>query len=153
MSLIEIVIGSAIIVTGILALSTTFTHYVKFALGNENNIQASYLAEEGLEAMTFLREQSWTTYIQPLSTTTQYYLFFDATAGFWKTTVTPQYVDGKFLRRVNITDVKRDANDKIATSGTYDPNIKFVSVSVLYFQGHATSTQTFATYISNLNSN
>lgn len=153
MSLIEVVIGSTIIVTGIVALSSTFAYYVKFALGNENNIQASYLAEEGLEAVTFLRELSWATNIQPLSTTTPYYLAWDSTTSLWKATTTPQYVDGKFLRQITIADVKRDVNDKIATVGTYDPHTKQIFVSVQYYQGHATSTQSLSTYITNLKSN
>ncbi len=151
MGLIEIVIGSAIIVTGILALSDAYSRYVKFAFANESNLQAAYIAEEGLEAITFLRDKGWTTNIKNLSTTTTYYIAWDSTNAYWKATTTTQYIDSKFLRQILITDVKRDGSDHIATTGTYDPNTKFVTVNVLYFQGHGTTTQTMNTYITNLN--
>ncbi len=153
MSIIEILIGCSIIVIGIIALSSTFTKYVTYALGNENNIQAAYLAEEGLEAMTFLREKSWTTYITPLVPGTTYYFSWDTTNLFWNTTTVPQYVGTKFLRKITIADVNRDGSDEIAVSGTNDPDTQKVTVSVEYFQGHATSTRTLTTYITNLNDN
>ncbi|MBA3550754.1 hypothetical protein H0W32_00925 [Patescibacteria group bacterium] len=157
MSLIEILIGCSIIVIGILALSTTFTKYVTFALNNERTIQAAYLAEEGLEAVTFLREKGWTTYIATVSTSTPRYLAWDSTNLFWKATSTPQYVDGIFLRSISISDVRRNNTTEAistSTSGTYyDPNTKNITVSVAYKQGIGTTTQTMSTYITNLNAN
>jgi Tfp pilus assembly protein PilV len=153
MSIVEVLIGSTIIVTGILALSGTFTQYVNYALTHEMTIQATYLAEEGLEAVTFLREKSWSTYVQPLSTTTIYYVAWDSNALFWRATTTPQYVDAAFLRSFTITDVKRNGSDDIATSGTYDPYTKNITVTVEYNEGSATTTKTMQTYITNLYSN
>jgi Tfp pilus assembly protein PilV len=147
--LIEILVGSAIIVTGILALSEGYVQYMKFALANEKNIQAAYLAEEGLEAMTYLRDWGWTAKIKPLSTTTPYQLYW--TGSYWTTVTTNQYVDGIFLREITIADVKRDGNGKIATTGTYDPNTKLVTATLSYVQGHATTSKSISTYISNIN--
>ncbi len=153
MSIVEVLIGCAIIVTGILALSGTFTKYVNFALTHEMTIQATYLAEEGLEAVTFFREKSWITYIQPLSTTTTYYLAWDSGSKLWRATTTMQYIDGAFLRTFTVTDVNRDGTDDIAPTGTYDPNTKNIQVAVSFKEGSATTTKTMSTYISNLNSN
>ncbi len=157
MSLIEILIGCSIIVIGIIALSSTFTRYVSFALNNERNIQAAYLAEEGLEAVTFLREKSWATHVATLSTTTAQYLTWDSTNRFWKATSTPQYIDEMFLRSVNVADVRRNNTSEAistSTSGTYyDPNTKKITVSVAFKKGTATTTQMLTTYITNLNAN
>jgi type II secretory pathway pseudopilin PulG len=154
MGLVEIVIGTAIIVTGILALSSSYGLYVRYALTNDKNLQSGYIIEEDLEAVTFLRDKSWTTYIQPLSTSTTYYLSWNAVANpYWQTTATPQYVDNTFLRSFVVRDVFRDANGKIASSGTYDPNTKFITASVAYYQGSATTTQTMSTYVANLYAN
>ncbi|MDQ3076808.1 MAG: prepilin-type N-terminal cleavage/methylation domain-containing protein [bacterium] len=157
MSLIEILIGCSIIVIGILALSTTFTKYVTFALNNERTIQAAYLAEEGLEAVTFLREKGWTTYIATVSTSTPRYLAWDSTNLFWKATSTPQYIDGLFLRSFTVTDVRRNNTTEAistSTSGTYyDPKTKSITVDVAYRQGIGTTTHTMTTYITNLNDN
>src|SRR3989344_2236130 len=136
MALIEILIGAAIISMGVLAISTSYTEYYKYALANQKNIEAAYLLEEGLEVVTFFRDTSWTN-ISNLSTTTTYYLIFSSA---WATTTTAQYVDGVFLRSFNVSDVLRDGNDDIASSGTYDPNTKKVTFSTVYWQGHATTT-------------
>lgn len=147
--LLEILIGSAIIVTGILALSEGYTLYMKYALANEKNIQAAYLAEEGLEAMTFLRDWGWTAKIKPLSTTTAYQLYWNGS--YWTTVMTNQYVDGLFLREIRIADVARDSNGNIAASGTYDPNTKLITVTLSYVQGRSTTTKSISTYITNIN--
>jgi len=151
-ALIEIVIGSAIISVGILAASASFNAYVQYAFANEKNVQAAYLLEEGLEAVTFLRDKGWSANINSLSSTTTYYLTLAGT--YWATTTIPQYVDGEFLRSIAITDVKRDLNDRIATtSGTYDPNTKQITATISYFQGHGTTTRSLSTYIANIYNN
>ncbi|OHA93096.1 MAG: hypothetical protein A3G47_00375 [Candidatus Zambryskibacteria bacterium RIFCSPLOWO2_12_FULL_39_45] len=151
MALIEIVIGASIISVGILAISTAYNTYVQHAFANEKNIQAAYILEEGLEAVTLLRDKGWNANIKLLSTTTTYYLTLVPT--YWATTTTPQYIDGTFLRNIAITDVKRDLNDRIATAGTYDPNTKLVTATVSYFQGHGTTTRSLSTYIANIYNN
>jgi type II secretory pathway pseudopilin PulG len=152
MGLVEIVIGSAIIVTGIIALSSTYTAFVKYAYANQNNVQAAYLAEEAFEVVTYLRDSGWDANIKNLSTTTTYSLLWSSSN--WATTTTPQYVDGTFLRQFTITDVKRDGADRISTTtGTYDPYTKKVTITIAYFQGHATTTRSLSTYITDLYGN
>jgi Tfp pilus assembly protein PilV len=152
--LIEVLIGTTIIIVGILALIQAFGSFFSFALANDKNVQAAYLGEEGLEAMSFLRGGSWTTNIAPLSTSgTTYYLYWNSGASTWVTTTTPQYVDGVFLRKITLASVNRSANGQINASGTNDPNTRFVTVTLQYFQGHATTTQVFSSYLTNLYSN
>ncbi len=148
--LIEVVIGSAIITIGILGVITGFTTYVRYALSNERNIQAAYLLEEGVEAVTFLRDKGWTTYITPLTASTTYYLAYNGS--YWTATTTKQYVE-EFVRSFVITAVTRDANDKIAASGTNDPNTKKVTVTLQYHQGSSTTTKSISTYITNMYEN
>jgi hypothetical protein len=147
--IIEILIGSAIIVTGILALIESYTIYFKYALANDRNVQAAFLAEEGLEATTYLRDMGWTANIVPLTPGTIYYLTWDSTNSYWKSTTTPQYVDGIFLRKITVDNVYRDISDKIVDSGTLDPNTKKVTVTLEYFQGHGITTSSMMTYIAN----
>ncbi len=152
MGLVEILIGSAIILTGILGLSSAYSAFVKYAFSNENNVQAAYLTEEAFEAVTFMRDTSWDGNIKRLSTTTDYYLTWNSNK--WATTTTPQYVDSIFLRKFTITDVKRDSADRISTTtGTYDPNTKLITVTISYAQGHATTSKSLSTYITNLYAN
>ncbi len=147
-SLVEIIIGAAIISAGILAINMVYNTYVQYALANQRNAEAAYLLQEGLETMSFLRDKGWNSNIKYLSTTTPFYLTFTGTT--WATTTAPEYVDGIFLREISVTDVKRDANNDIAVSGTYDPEIKKITVTISYFQGHATTTQTLSEYLANI---
>jgi Tfp pilus assembly protein PilV len=150
--LIEVIIGAAIISVGVIALIQGYNIYLNYALANSGNVQAAYLLEEGMEGLTFIRDKAWTPNILPLSTTTTYYLAFDATASTWKATTTVQYVDGVFLRTIGITDVARDTNGYVVTSGgTYDSNTKKIQVTLQYHQGHATTTRTMTSYIANVN--
>ena len=55
MALVEIVIGAAIISSGILAASSAYSTYVTYAFSNEKNVQASYVLEEGLEVISFFK--------------------------------------------------------------------------------------------------
>jgi len=147
--LIEIIIGGAIISGGILMIVNSFNIYARYAFTNQYNIQTAYLLEEGIEATRLLRDNGWNSNIRTLSTTTTYYFTFRDMR--WATTTTPQYVDGRFLRSMELRDVRRNAStDDIATSGTYDPYTKLVTVSVSYSDRGATTTRTLSTYISDL---
>ncbi len=147
LALAEIVIGASIMSVAILAVSSLYARYVDYALSNDKNVVASYALEEGLEVMTFFRDAAWSN-IGNLSTTTTYYLTFSGNS--WATSTTPQYVDGKILRRITVADVRRDANDDIASTGTHDPDTKRVTVTVEYSQGRATTTKAISTYLTNL---
>ncbi len=146
--MVEIIIGSAIMLVGILAISVSFNTYLEYSLSNQKNVEATYLLQEGIEVMTFFRDKGWTNNISRLSTTTTYYLTFSSNT--WATSTSPQYVDGLFLRSINVYDVRRDANDDIAVSGTYDSNIKLVTATVSYFQGKGTTTKSMSKYIVNI---
>lgn len=148
MGLVEIIIGSAIILSGILVANISYTAYVQYALSNQKNVQATYLLEEGLEVMSLIRDKGWKNNIATLSPAKTYYLTFNG--GVWVITLVSQYVDGQFLRRINVANVNRDSNDRISTVGTLDQNTKYITVTVAYFQGHATTTRSLSTYITNI---
>lgn len=149
--LVEIVIGSAIFLAVVLAVVQTYNIYINFTLANENNTRASFLLEEGIETIIYLRDASWTSNISPLTNGTTYYLYFDGST--WLSTTTPQYIDTSFVRSFMTSAVNRDSNDDIAASGTNDPDTRKVTVSVAYWQGHATTTKSISTYITNLHAN
>lgn len=151
LSLVEIVIGSAVAMVVILAVMQSYNTYINYALANQNNTTANFLLEEGVETLLFLRDQSWTSNIATLVNGTTYYLHFNGTN--WVSTTTVQYVDTDFVRKFTVSSVNRDANDDIAISGTNDPNIKKFIITVDYKQGHSTTTRSIHTYISNIYAN
>ncbi len=152
--LIEVVVGAAIITASVLALIDAYNTYATYALNNSRNIQAALLAEEGIEAVKFLRDNSWSVKIAPLASTSVYYLSWNA--GAWNlTTTTQSYVDGMFLRTLLVAAVNRDASsqDIVLTGGTTDPYTKKITVNVEYPTSKGTTTRSVSAYITNLFSN
>lgn len=150
-ALVEMIIASAVMLAVVIATTVSYNTYVQYALANQNRVKIGYLLEEGLEAVTFLRDKGWSAYITPLSTNTTYYLYNNDT--YWSATTTAQYTDGQFLRSFTIENVNRDANNDIAVAGTNDTNTKKITATVAYFEGHATTTKSISMYMTNINNN
>jgi Tfp pilus assembly protein PilV len=146
-SIIEAIIGSAIISIAFIALLQTYTMTVSKTQGTLKKVQASFLAEEGQEAVRSMRDQSWTTYISSLSTSASYYLYFNGTR--WTSTTTAQLIDNRFARTIKLRPVYRNSQNDIANSGTFDTEIRRVEVVVSWNEGGATSTASTTSYISN----
>src|SRR3989344_140757 len=89
-SMVEAVIAIAIAGSFIVVLAAVNTIYIKISLSQSYKIQAAFLAEEGLEAMRFGRDENWAANILPLSNGVDYYLAFTGTS--WQATLTPTYV-------------------------------------------------------------
>lgn len=147
--LVEVVIGAAIILVLILSLSAAFTVYLKTALLDTHKIQATSLAEEGLEAMRFIRDSGWSN-LTAFPVGSPVYLDFTGTSWVATTSVSKMYIDSVFVRTVTVDQVLRDSGNKIASSGTVDANTKKITVSVSWREGDATSTKTLATYLTNI---
>ena len=150
--LVEIVIGSAVISIVLLGISSFFQTSLRASRAIESSIQGDYLLEEGVETVKLFRDISYTTNLKNMSTTTPYY--FSWTGTDWATSTTNTLVDGKYERKFTLTDVKRDANSDISASGTYDPNVKLVTVSVAWWAPVVgTTTRSIQTYLTNIFSN
>lgn len=148
--LVEAVIAISIVASFIVILASVNTIYLKISYGQSSKIQAAFLAEEGIEAMRFARDVSWSTNISPLSNGLNYYLAF--TGSSWQATTTPIYI-GAFDRRIRFESVYRDSGDNIASSGTLDPNTRLIISTVSWPDHGATSTKAVSAYITNLFSN
>lgn len=149
LALLEVVVASSILLVIVTTVSISYQTYLAYALANKNRVQAAYIAEEGLEAVTFLRDSGWTAYIATLSPGVTYYLYI--TGSMWRATTTPQYVDGQFLRSFVVANVNRDTNSEISPTGANDPNTKQITATVAYVEGHATTTQSLSIYLTNIN--
>jgi len=134
LTLVEVVIASAIILAAVVGLLSVHSLYLKVALANAQTVKAAYLAEEGLEEIRFLRDSSWSINIANLTSTTT-------------------YIDG-FQRTITLDAVYRDSSDDIVSApGTLDANTKLVSASVSWPKGGATTTKTISTYLTNIYEN
>lgn len=148
-TLVEVLVATAIILSFLIALISVHNTYLRSSFSNLDEIKATYLAEEGIEAVKGLRDASWTTNIAPLVNGTSYYLVYTGT--LWATSTTFALIDSKYTRKVVLSAVNRDASSDITTSGgSTDANTRKVNVTVSWSTGSATSTRSIDTYITNL---
>lgn len=152
-SLIEIVLGIGMLTVSLVSITSYYKKVLDVSNDTTRHIQSGFLLEEGLESVKMLRDQSWSTKIASLSTTTSYYLYWSGTQ--WTATTTSQLVENTFVRSFKLTDVKRDANDDIANVGTYDPGTKKLTVYVAWSHKGTknVATDTAETYVTNLFNN
>ena len=150
-AMLELVVGLTIITISLSALLNNYKAHVRAALANTQEVKASYLAEETLEVVRFLRDSGWTSNIASLTNGTTYYLYW--TGSTWVSTTTAQYVDD-LSRSFIVSAVNRDSNDDIvASGGTLDSGTKKIDVTVAWRPTQATTTKTISTYLTNLFSN
>lgn len=144
-SLVEVVIGTALITLALVGLAGAYSLYLKVGLTNTDSLKAELLAEEGIEAISLLRGASWSN-LTSLTVGVPYYLSWNGSA--WVTTTTPLLIDGIFTRTVVLGDLYRRTSDKdiIAVSSpdakSLDADIKLVTVRVTA-AGVNTSLQTY----------
>ena len=153
--LLEIVIASAIVSITLFSLSFVFVLSGRLEAQSIGKVRANFLAEEGLEAMRFLRDKGWGANLAPLAAGTNYYLSFATSTADWSVgTAYPGFIDGLFHRRITVEAVNRDGSDDIVTSGgALDPNTKKINIEVSWYGQGATTTATLSTYLSDVFNN
>lgn len=146
-SLVEALVMVFVASTCIFVVWRVYTLYIKISLANPAFFQAAFLAEEGIEAMKFLRDGNWIN-ISGLTLDTDYMLNFDGTK--WSTSTAPFLIDSKFDRRIRLASVERDITGDIVSTGTVDPGSRKLTVSVSWQRDGATTTKTIVTYLNDI---
>ena len=150
--LIEILIVGAVIAIGFVGIAAFLINSSGLTFRVTRNTEAVSLAEEGMEAVRSLRDESWSTNISTLTSGTTYYPVVSGNK--WTlTTSNPGVVNDLYTRTVAIENVNRDSNDDIASSGTPDTNTKEIVVKVTWYENQAIKDVTLTTYITNFLSN
>lgn len=117
-SLVEILVAVAVLLASFVSVLTAFQVAARHGRGTMEHVQATALAEEGIETMTTLRDAGWNN-LSFLTIGTSYDLVFNGTA--WATMQTPQMIDGFFRRTVVLDDVyRRNADKDIVASSSPD---------------------------------
>lgn len=150
-SLIEIVIGGAILTTFIIGGLSVYNYFLLSSLQGGKKIEATLLLEEGVEAARFLRDDSWSKNIAPFSSNTA--VFISTTTTGFSTSTTGRYIHATYWREMRFIDVFRDAQGKVQSTGTLDANTKEVRATVSWRENNATTSITLSTYLSNIFSN
>jgi len=150
--LIEVVVAVSIISSSILFVMFVAQLSQRVIGDGVSRLQAAFLAEEGMEAVKIIRDESWQSGIDSLQAGLNYYLIFNGSA--WNATSSPVLVDDVFERTFAVENVGRDANDDIIElGGINDHDTKKIVVSVSWRGRNGTTTESMSTYITNLFSN
>lgn len=151
MSLVEVVVGVSII-TLVLALSIAGTsHFFSVGKKTVDRVAATYLAQEGVEAVRFMRDANWAQITALPVNTPQYIAVGTSTI---TSTTTPEIING-FARTLFIRDVYRatSGDDIVASTSAVgkalDPGTKLVEVTVSATNGSGVSVMLGA-YLTNL---
>ena len=146
--MVEILITAFIIVGALLVAVAVTDRSIVISRQATQVAQASFLLEEGAEAMRILRDNDWDNIDSvALSISATYYI--DFTGGTWAlaTIVSPV---GIFTRTVTVGDVYRDANDDIATSGTLDSQTRLINIEVAWSNGAKALNKKLSFYLSDI---
>lgn len=152
MSLIEVIVGTAIMVSSMVAIIGVYGGLTSLSLRNTPKVQAAMLLEEGSEILKIMRDTGWSSKIGSLTNGTTYRFVWQNSA--WTSTTSVQMIDSTFDRTFVLSAVNRDASYNIVTSGgTLDTGTKKATISVSWRDGSATTTRSVELYIFNTFSN
>ncbi len=144
--MVEILVAVSIMAVSILTAMEVTQKSLEVSRQASHRTQASFLLEEGAEAVRILRDNAWTN-ISSLTPNTNYYLKFSG--GTWISSSTASDgVVGIFTRKISLASVNRDNTTKdISSVGTDDPGTKLITVTVSWVEGSTTITKTLQFYI------
>ena len=130
LGLIELLITVSIISIAMFAFAQAAIVFLRAANISSQPQVAAQLAQEGIEAVRSLRNESWSANIASLTVGTQYYPIISSDS--WQLdTVDPGPLQEKFTRFVKFSSVERDFNDDIVSSGgTVDADTLQVKVTI-----------------------
>jgi Tfp pilus assembly protein PilV len=145
--MVEVLIVSAIMTVSVLAALAVAQKSIYVSRQSLHVSQASFLLEEGAEAVRIIRDNDWSN-IEALTPEDTYYPVYSS--GTWGLSGTATQV-GIFSRTVTIFDVTRDSTtDDIVSSGTDDPGTKLVTVAVSWDEGGTSVSKSISFYIADI---
>jgi type II secretory pathway pseudopilin PulG len=126
MSILEVVIGAAIIMILTTAIGGAWQTYISLTKVSGEKNQASLQIEEASDALRFMRDSSWATNLATLTLNQPYYLVWNNGYSLTSTATTTN----NLTRTIVFSSVSRNGQDDISSSGTIDPKTKKVTISV-----------------------
>lgn len=130
--LIEIVVVTAVITVALFGFLQAGVLAVRLLRNEKENLEATLLAQEALEAVRAVRDESWGAGIAwrtepPLSSPSLPYYPVIINGKWTLATTSPGLVNGKYNQYVIFERVNRNASDQIVSSGgTNDPETRKV---------------------------
>jgi len=146
-TLVEIIVACAIMSLVSITLMTSATKGIELSDRALKQSQASMLLEEGVEATKSIRDNNWSE-ISSLSGNN--YLSFNTSLWSLSSSNPVEIIDGIFTRTVQVSDVYRDNNDDISSTGTLDDDTKRINVIVEWPIHGGTSSKNITFYVTNI---
>ena len=134
-------------------LTTAYSFYLKAGLRNTNHLKAALLLQEGVEAVTLMRDGAWSN-LSLLAVGTSYHLSWNGS--MWVATTTPVIVDSAFTRTIKLGSVyRKTAGSDIVDVGapdakSLDANARKLTVTVAWGTASTTQSKQMVTYLTNL---
>ena len=152
MSIVEVVISIAVIVTVGIASTAVWSSYIKTTRSSGGLAQGGMLTDEAGEALTLLRDQSWKANIAPLTLGSTYYIYWNGTS--YSTSTTAVAVQSNYYVKFVLSAVGRDASSNIvASGGTNDPNTLKATLTVVNVNSSTTPIAQSEALLHNVYSN
>lgn len=145
-ALVEILVACTIISVALIALITSVQAATELSRRSVENIQVSFLLDEGAEVTKIIRDNGWSG-ISSLTIGTTYYPTFSS--NIWSLSTTPNTI-GAFTRTIVLDYVYRDINDDIASSGTLDTGMRKITETITWNNEKGVQTKTLTFYIGDL---
>lgn len=148
-SIVEVVIASAIISVSMISITNVYGNFLTLSLANTEKVQAVFLLDEGVEVIKTMRNYAWSN-ISSSNVNTTYYLTWQNSR--WQSTTTPNTVDNKFIRTFTVSDVYRDVStlNIVSNGGVLNNDSKVVNLDVSWDYKGATSSKQISFYVFNL---
>lgn len=151
--LVEILIVGVVVAIGFVGIVAFLINSSGLIFQVTRNTEAVALAEEGMEAVRSMRDESWSSNIDALIAGTTYYP--EISGNKWTLSSTdPGPINGLYTRTVVLGNVNRDpVTDDISSSGNPDDSTRQVTVKVTWSENQTTKDVTLVTYITNFLNN
>lgn len=129
-SIVEIVIASAIIAISVVGIIGAIQVYLKVVYQNTRETQAVLLLDETAEALQYMRDDSFSTHFDSITPGNTYTIFWNA-SGYELSTSTVM-LPYEMTRTVVFSEVERDANDQISSSGSVDDDTLKAAITIAW---------------------
>ena len=135
-SLIEVIIGAAIISSTFVITLSVYGSLTRLSYQTLPRIQSAMLTDEGVQALRSMRDTDYSS-ISGLSLNTPYYLVWsDASSSFYATT-TPVLIDSMFSRTFTLSNISGEEG-------------RLATINVSFSYAESSSTETLQTTLLNL---
>jgi hypothetical protein len=138
-SIVEIIIAAGIIAVSVTGIAGAIQIYSKIVYQNTRQSQAVLMLDEGAEAIQYMRDMGFQTYIEPLNIGEDYSIYWNGTG--YELATTTILLPYDMTRTVAFAEVRRDGSDQIVTSGgSIDLNTKKAIITITWPYKNETKT-------------